>query len=94
MWTIKFIICVLYDLFDFTLGRLLFATPFAGEVVGAVLGCAMFGTRGLYYAFEALDPTEQLDGFIPTATLIALADRRARREAEEQARASRALVVN
>ncbi len=32
----------------------------------------MFGPRAFTYALEALDPTEQIDGFIPTATIIAL----------------------
>lgn len=83
MWWIKFFFCVLYDLFDFTLGRFLFAAPLAGEMVGCVIGYFMFGPAALLYFWEAIDFTEQLDGFIPTATLIALAARRA--EKEEQA---------
>jgi hypothetical protein len=76
MWTVKFIVCILIDLFDFTLGRVLFLFPFSGEILGAVVGFLMFGPMGLLYLLEALDPTEQIDGFIPTATLIALAARR------------------
>lgn len=83
MFWFKLALCIFYDAFDMTVGRFLFAAPFAGEIVGIGLGCALFGTRGLWYALEAFDPTEQLDGFIPTATLIALAHRRAEREAEE-----------
>lgn len=75
MWKMKLVVCVAYDLFDFTLGRLLFVVPFAGEIVGMALGVAMFGKTGLFYGLEALDPTEQIDGFIPTATIIALANR-------------------
>jgi hypothetical protein len=75
MWKVKLVVCLLYDLFDFTLGRLLFVVPFAGEVVGVLLSVGMFGWRGTLYGLEALDPTEQIDGFIPTATLIALANR-------------------
>lgn len=75
MWWIKFFFCVLYDLWDFTFGRLMFATPFAGEIMGCAIGYFMFGNKAFYYALEAIDPTEQLDGFIPTATLIALAAR-------------------
>ena len=77
MWYFKFLISVMVDLFDMTAGRLLFATPFAGEIIGVGVGYAMFGSKAFYYALEAIDPTEQLDGFIPTATLIALAARRA-----------------
>lgn len=72
MWPAKLAVCILYDLFDCTVGRLMFATPFLGEILGVALGCALFGPSGLFYALEALDPSEQLDGFIPTATLIAL----------------------
>lgn len=68
------------DLFDMTAGRLLFATPFAGEIIGVTVGYIMFGSKAFYYALEAIDPTEQLDGFIPTATLIALAARRDEQE--------------
>ncbi len=77
MWKIKFFVCIIYDLFDFTGGRLLFGIPFCGEIVGCVLAAAMFGSKGIWYALEALDPTEQIDGFIPTATIIALASKNA-----------------
>ena len=33
---------------------------------------AMFGWSGLFAFWEAADPTGQLDGFVPTLTLIAL----------------------
>ena len=75
MWGVKLAVCIAYDIFDFTAGRLLFVVPFSGEVVGMALGMAMFGKAGLLYGLEALDPTEQIDGFIPTATIIALANR-------------------
>ena len=72
----KLFIAILIDLFDFTVGRVLFAVPFSGEIIGCAVGYVMFGPRALLYALEALDPTEQIDGFIPTATLIALAHQR------------------
>lgn len=72
MWWYKFIICIIYDLFDCTFGRALFVVPFSGEIIGCVLATAMFGWKGLWYGLEGIDPTEQLDGFIPTATIIAL----------------------
>lgn len=75
MWYFKFCIAVLIDLFDMTVGRLMFATPFLSEIIGVVFGCMMFGSKGLWYALEAVDPTEALDGFVPTATLIALASK-------------------
>ncbi|MGC1494732.1 MAG: hypothetical protein WA790_02915 [Sulfitobacter sp.] len=75
MWPLKLIICIFVDLFDFTIGRLLFAIPFSGEIIGIAVAYALFGKIAFLYAAEMLDPTEQLDGFIPTATLIALAAR-------------------
>jgi len=71
MWPAKLAACIAYDLFDFTVGRVLFPIPFLGEIIGCALCCALFGKSGLLYALEALDPTEQLDGFVPTATIIA-----------------------
>ncbi len=75
MWTAKLIVCIIVDLFDFTVGRLLFAVPFAGELIGAVVAWALFGKVGGCYFLEAIDLTEQIDGFFPTATIIALANR-------------------
>ncbi|MEO1316742.1 MAG: hypothetical protein AAFW01_09165 [Pseudomonadota bacterium] len=79
----KLFLCILYDLFDFTVGRVMFATPFAGELLGCFVGYLMFGPRAFYYALEAIDPTEQIDGFIPTASLIAFAARKDAQKAEE-----------
>lgn len=72
MWGLKLAVCIIYDLLDLTLGRTLFIIPFGGEIVGCALCAAMFGTSGLLYGLEALDFTEQIDGFIPTATIIAI----------------------
>lgn len=81
MWWLKFTICIFVDLFDFTIGRLLFAIPLAGEFIGFSVALALFGKPAFFYLFEILDPTEQLDGFVPTATLIALACRHNEQEA-------------
>jgi hypothetical protein len=70
-WNQKLILCIVYDIFDCTFGRALFVVPFSGEIVGCILANAMFGSSGFLYGLEALDPTEQIDGFIPTMTLIA-----------------------
>jgi hypothetical protein len=75
-WWVKFAIAVAVDLLDMTVGRLLFVVPYAGEMIGTAVGVALFGWKGLFYLVEIIDPTEQIDGFIPTATLIALAARR------------------
>jgi hypothetical protein len=72
MWVAKLIVCIAYDFFDMTVGRLLFPIPFLGEIIGCGLCCLMFGTEGMLYGLEAIDITEQIDGFIPAATIIAL----------------------
>ena len=65
-------ICVFMDVVDFTIGRMP-GLGGLGEAFGSVAMFLMWGFPGLFYAGELLDPTEQIDGFIPTATLIALA---------------------
>lgn len=77
------LVAIAVDIFDFTIGRFLFAVPFSGEIIGVVICYCMFGPRALLYATEVLDPTEQIDGFIPAATLIAMAHNKAEREAAE-----------
>lgn len=72
MWWLKLLVSMFIDFVDMTVGRLLFAAPFVGEIVGVIIGSMMFGSKAFWYALEAFDPTEQIDGFIPTATLIAL----------------------
>lgn len=72
MWWLKFFISVIIDFLDFTIGRLMFATPFMGELFGVFVGFLMFGSRAFVYALEGIDITEQIDGFIPTASIIAL----------------------
>jgi len=71
MWEMKLAVCLIYDFLDFTVGRILFPIPFLGEIVGCAICAAMFGRDGLLYGLEAIDVTEQIDGFIPTATIIA-----------------------
>lgn len=64
-------ISVIIDLADFTLGRI----PILGTVedgVGGIVATALWGPAGLAYFWELADFTDQIDGFIPTATLIGL----------------------
>lgn len=69
----KFTVCVLFDLFDFTIGRLLLGVSLLGELGTAVIMFVLWGPIGLLALWEAVDITEQLDGFVPTNTLIAIA---------------------
>lgn len=78
MWPGKLVVCLIYEFLDFTVGKVFFLVPFHGEIIGCDLTAALFGKAGLLYGLEAIDPTEQIDGFIPTATIIALPNKPAR----------------
>lgn len=72
---IKLIIAIILDIADFVIGRI----PGWGTIfdfILALIGFAMFGWKGLAQAWEIFDPTDQVDGFVPTLTLIALAELR------------------
>ena len=86
MWW-KLLIALAVDGFDFVLGRFLFPFPFAGEIIGTTIAMLLFGWKGLFYLIEAIDPTEQIDAFIPTCTLIALAAMREERAKTKAAQA-------
>jgi len=64
-------ISIALDLFDFTIGRVLIGMPWE-EGAGAALATALWGPAGIVYLLEWIDVTEQIDAFIPTATLIGL----------------------
>ena len=68
---LRLALSVAIDIADFTLGRI----PVFGSVtegVGTIVLVALWGPAGLVSAAELLDFTDPIDGFIPTATLIAL----------------------
>lgn len=67
----KLIIAVILDVLDFALGRV----PGFEIIVDIALGVAavaLWGWPGLFAFWEIADPTGQVDGFVPTMTLIAL----------------------
>lgn len=68
---IRLALSVAIDALDFTLGRIPILGS-VGEGLGAGFMFALWGPGGLAYAWELVDVTDQLDGFIPTATIIAL----------------------
>lgn len=75
---IKLGIAIILDIADFVIGRI----PGWGTVfdfILALIGFAMFGWKGLAQMWEVLDPTDQIDGFVPTLTLVALAELREER---------------
>ena len=67
----KFAISAIYDLLDFTIGRIpIFGTVF--DVFGGVLALKLWGAVGVIQFFEVLDPTDQIDAFIPMLTIAGL----------------------
>lgn len=70
-YAVRMVICLAADLFDLTVGRALFALPWE-EGVSTVFFTLMWGPLGLLNLTELLDVTEQLDAFIPMATLVGL----------------------
>ena len=68
---IRLAISVAIDILDFTIGRVpIFGS--VGEGASALLLTAIWGPAGLLYLGELADFTDQIDGFVPTATLIGL----------------------
>lgn len=64
-------VSIAIDLLNFTIGRV----PIIGSVedlAGIALLTWMWGPVGLFSLWELGDVTEQIDGFVPSATLIAL----------------------
>lgn len=68
---VKLLIAVVLDILDFTVGRIP-GFEFVFDIVQGVAATAMWGWRGLIAFWEVGDPTGQIDGFVPTLTLIAL----------------------
>jgi hypothetical protein len=72
---LKLILSIALDVLDFTVGRI----PGLELPVDILLGVAavmMWGWAGVFAFWEAADLTGQVDGFVPTLTLIALTQMR------------------
>lgn len=64
-------VCLMLDILDFTVGRILgFGIVF--DIGCALIAVALWGHKGWWALLEVVDITEQLDGFVPTCTIIAL----------------------
>ena len=72
---VKLIIAVILDIADFTIGRIP-GFELAFDIVLGVAAVAMFGWPGLFAFWETADLSGQVDGFVPTLTLIALTQMR------------------
>ena len=68
---VKLIIAIVIDIIDFTVGRIL-GTGMVLDLVIAIIAVVLWGPAGLVALWELADPSEQIDGFVPTMTLIAL----------------------
>lgn len=68
---LRLAVSVAIDLIDFSFGRIpLFGS--VGEGIGSLVLVVLWGPAGLLYLGELADFTDQVDGFLPTATLIGL----------------------
>jgi hypothetical protein len=67
----KLAVAVILDILDFTIGRIP-GFELAFDVALGMAAVAMWGWAGLFAFWEIADPTGQIDGFVPTLTLIAL----------------------
>lgn len=68
---LRLAVSIVIDLFDTLLGRV----PIFGSVtegVGTIVLFSLWGPPGLAYLLELGDVTDQIDGFVPMATLIGL----------------------
>ncbi len=71
----KLLFAIVLDILDFTIGRLT-GLGTVVDIIFAGVAYLLWGRSGLIQLWEVLDPTDQLDGFVPTMTLIALANMR------------------
>lgn len=80
----KLVAAIILDVLDFTIGRIIgFGTGF--DILLAMAGVLLFGWKGLFQLWEMIDVTDQVDGFVPTLTLLALAElREEKRKTEEE----------
>jgi hypothetical protein len=68
--TFKLLLSMAFDIFDF-----FFRIPGLGtilDIAGGILGIILWGKLGSAQFLEVIDITDQIDGFIPTLTIIAL----------------------
>ena len=68
---LKLAVCMSTDVVDFFIGRVLgFGVLF--DIGCACMCAALWGKRGWWGLLEVIDISEQIDGFVPTCSMIAL----------------------
>ena len=66
---LKFLISVIWDILDFTIGRVpVFGSFF--DMAGGFLAILLWGYEGILAFWEMIDITDQLDSVFPTVTII------------------------
>lgn len=65
---IRLFLCIIFDIVDFFVRIPGFGTLF--DLIGIPVAYYLIGPFGIAYAWELLDITDQLDGFIPTMTIL------------------------
>ena len=64
-------ISILFDIADFFIGRIpIFGTII--DILGTWLSYYFWGRKGLFAGVEIIDISDQIDGFIPSLTIIGL----------------------
>ena len=67
----KLVIGIIFDIVDNFIGRLpIFGTLF--DIFGTMLSYHLWGGRGWFAGLEIVDISDQIDGFIPSLTIIGL----------------------
>ena len=72
---LKFAIAIIWDILDFAVLHTPPLPPFLGTITDFIsipLAIALWGEEGLLASWELLDPTEIVDSFVPTLTIIGL----------------------
>ena len=68
---IKILISIIWDILDATIFRIPgFGT--ISDILSIPLAIFLWGNAGVIAAWEVFEPTDQLDAFIPTLTLIGI----------------------
>ena len=84
----KLTACIVIDVLDCFIGRIP-GFELIWDAVSMYIVVKLWGPVGYMYGYELLDITGQIDGFIPTATLIARRCIKEEKKAEERALAAR-----
>jgi hypothetical protein len=68
----KLLVAVLLDILDFSVLSLMPGTGMFTDLIMGAIAFVLWGPVGLFAFWEALNPVEPVDAFVPTMTLIAL----------------------